>query len=70
MLTWVAKKIFGTANERAVRKMQPRVVAINAHEERLKKLSDAELVAKTAEFKQKLENGATLDDILVEAFAV
>ena len=41
MLTWVAKKMFGTANERAVRRMQPRVAAIGAMEERLKKLSDA-----------------------------
>ncbi len=70
MLTWVAKKIFGTANERAVRRMQPRVVAIGALEESLKKLSDAELQAKTPALKQKLENGATLDDVLVEAFAV
>jgi preprotein translocase subunit SecA len=70
MLTWVAKKMFGTANERAVRKMQPRVVAINALEEKLKKLSDSELQAKTGEFKQKLAAGATLDDLLVEAFAV
>jgi preprotein translocase subunit SecA len=69
MLTWVAKKLFGTANERAVRRIQPRVVAINALEERMKALSDADLKAKTAEFKQKLDNGATLDDILVEAFA-
>ncbi len=70
MLTWVAKRFFGTANERAIKKMQPRIVAINALEEKIKKLSDAELKAKTAEFKEKLDNGATLDDILVEAFAV
>jgi preprotein translocase subunit SecA len=70
MLTWVAKKIFGTANERAVRRMQPRVVAISALEERMKKLSDAELQAKTPELKRKLEAGAKLDDILVDAFAV
>ncbi|HEX4335254.1 MAG TPA: preprotein translocase subunit SecA [Polyangiaceae bacterium] len=70
MLTWVAKKIFGTANERAVRRMQPRVVSISALEEKMKKLSDAELQAKTPELKQKLANGATLDDILVEGFAV
>ncbi|MGC4091002.1 MAG: preprotein translocase subunit SecA [Polyangiaceae bacterium] len=70
MFTWVAKKLFGTSNDRAVRRMQPLVVAINQLEEDLKKLSDAELQAKTGEFKQKLDNGATLDDILVEAFAV
>src|SRR5690606_9896537 len=70
MLTWLAKKLFGTSNERALKRIQPLVVAINGLEEELKKLSDAKLQAKTAEFKQKLENGASLDDILVEAFAV
>jgi len=70
MLTWVAKRLFGTANERTVRKMQPRVVAINALEEKMKTLSDAELQAKTPELKQKLANGAKLDDLLVEGFAV
>src|SRR6187402_370804 len=69
MLTWVAKKLFGTSNERAVRRMQPIAVAINALEPKMQKLSDAELQAKTAEFKQKLDNGATLDDLLIEAFA-
>src|SRR3954468_24616044 len=69
MLTWVAKKLFGTSNERAVRRMQPIVNAINALEPKMQKLSDAELQAKTAEFKQKLDNGATLDDLLIEAFA-
>src|SRR6186713_647741 len=69
MLTWVAKKLFGTSNERAVRRMQPIVNAINALEPKMQKLSDAELQAKTAEFKQKLENGASLDDLLIEAFA-
>jgi preprotein translocase subunit SecA len=69
MLTWVAKKLFGTSNERAVRRMQPIVNAINALESKMQKLSDAELQAKTAEFKEKLDNGATLDDLLIEAFA-
>jgi preprotein translocase subunit SecA len=70
MLTWLAKKLFGTSNERALRRIQPHVVSINALEDGLKKLSDAELKAKTGEFKQKLDNGARLDDILVDAFAV
>ena len=70
MLTWVAKKLFGTSNERAVKRLQPLVVEIAGREAALKKLSDAELQAKTAEFKQKLDQGATLDDILVDAFAV
>jgi len=69
MLAWAIKKIFGTANERAVRRLQPKVEAINSLEARMKKLSDAELQAKTPEFKQKLANGASVDDILVEAFA-
>ncbi|HVJ17194.1 MAG TPA: hypothetical protein VM686_17260, partial [Polyangiaceae bacterium] len=65
MFTWIAKKLFGTSNERYLRRVQPQVVAINALEEAMKKLTDAELQAKTPEFKEKLDNGATLDDILV-----
>jgi preprotein translocase subunit SecA len=64
------RKIFGTSHDRAVRRMRPRVEAINKLENEMKKLTDAELQGKTAEFKQKLSNGATLDDILVPAFAV
>ncbi len=70
MFTWVAKRVFGTSNERTLRKMRPRVAAINDLEPKIKKLSDAELQAKTPEFKEKLDNGASLDDLLVEAFAV
>ena len=70
MLAWALKKLLGTSHERQVKKLQPLVVEINKLEPSIAKLSDAELKAKTAEFKQKLENGATLDDILVEAFAV
>ncbi len=70
MLTWVAKRLFGTANDRAIKRLQARVQRINALEAKIKKLSDAELQAKTPEFKEKLDNGATLDDILNEAFAV
>jgi preprotein translocase subunit SecA len=69
MLTWVAKKLFGTSNERAIRRLQPLVTAINALEPKMQKLSDAELQAMTPEFKQKLDNGATLDDLLIESFA-
>jgi preprotein translocase subunit SecA len=70
MITWAMKKIFGTSHERAVRRMKPKVEAINKLEDAMKKLSDAELKAKTAEFREKLDNGATLDDLLVPAFAV
>jgi preprotein translocase subunit SecA len=70
MLTWVARQLFGTANDRAIKRLKGRVERINALEEKLKKLSDAELQAKTNEFKEKLDNGASLEDIQVEAFAV
>ncbi len=70
MWKWLLTKIFGTKNERDLKKLQPYVAAINALEPQIQKLSDAELKAKTAEFKEKLRQGATLDDILVEAFAV
>jgi len=63
-------KIFGTQNERTLKKLQPYVAAINALEPQISQLSDAQLEAKTAEFKEKLRQGATVDDILVEAFAV
>ncbi len=70
MFTWAMKKVFGTSHDRAIRRMQPKVRAINDLEEAMKKLSDAQLKAKTAEFKEKLDNGATLEDILIPAFAV
>jgi preprotein translocase subunit SecA len=70
MLTWVAKKVFGTANERSLKRCRPRVVAINELESRISALSDAELQAKTNEFREKLDQGASLDELLVEAFAV
>ncbi len=70
MITWAMKKIFGTSHERAIRRMKPRVEAINRLEESMRKLSDAELKAKTAEFRGKIDNGATLNDLLVPAFAV
>ncbi len=66
----IIKKLFGTPHERAVRKMKPVVAKINAMEAEIKKLSDDELKAKTPEFKEMLANGATLDDILIPAFAV
>jgi preprotein translocase subunit SecA len=70
MLAWALKKILGTSHEREIKKMQPLIQEINKLEDKISSLDDAQLKAKTAEFKQKLDNGATLDDILVEAFAV
>jgi len=63
------KKLFGTKHEREVKKIRPIVDAVGALEERMKKLSDAELRARTADFRTKLDNGASLDDLLVPAFA-
>ena len=62
-------KIFGTRSEREIKKIQPTVDKILALEDTYKKLSEAELKNKTAEFKERLAKGETLDDILVEAFA-
>ena len=66
----IAKAIFGSANDRQVKKYQPRVDAINALEPAMAQLSDAELKAKTAEFRAELAAGKKLDDLLVPAFAV
>jgi preprotein translocase subunit SecA len=70
MYKWISRKLFGTGSERTLKKTQPLVAAVNDLESRIQPLSDAELRAKTAEFREKLAQGASLDDILVEAFAV
>ncbi len=64
------KKIFGTRNDRELKRMGKIVRQINALEESMQALDDAALAAKTAEFRQRLADGATLDKILPEAFAV
>jgi preprotein translocase subunit SecA len=66
----ILAKIFGTRNEREVKAMLPVVAAINDLEPQMRELSDIDLAAKTIGFKEKLAQGATLDDLLVEAFAV
>ncbi|MCJ7581347.1 MAG: preprotein translocase subunit SecA [Candidatus Aminicenantes bacterium] len=70
MYKWVIRKIFGTQNERDLKKLQPYVSSINELEAQIHKLSDSQLSEKTAEFKEKLNQGAKLDDLLIEAFAV
>ncbi|MHB1102680.1 MAG: preprotein translocase subunit SecA [Devosia sp.] len=65
----LAKAIFGSANDRQVKRFQPKVDAINALEPELAKLTDAELQARTADFKAQLAQGAKLEDLLVPAFA-
>ena len=69
MIGAVARKLFGSANERRIRSYQPRVDAINALEPELEKLSDEALRARTADFKKQVADGTSLDDILVPAFA-
>ncbi len=70
LLDSILAKIFGTKTEREIKAMQPIVNAIGELEPALRKLSDEELARKTQEFKQKIEQGASLDDLLIEAFAV
>src|SRR6266403_2415733 len=65
----LARRLFGSANDRYVKSLGPLVEQINELEPELEKLSDEALRARTAEFKQRLEDGAELDDLLVEAFA-
>src|SRR6201991_3428527 len=69
MLGALARKFFGSANDRRIKAYQPRVDAINALEPEIAALSDEALKARTAEFRKELADGKTLDDILVPAFA-
>ncbi|WP_127597646.1 preprotein translocase subunit SecA [Nitratireductor alexandrii] len=65
----LARKIFGSSNDRRIKGLRPRVEAINALEPEMEALTDAQLQAKTAEFRDKVAAGASLDDLLVPAFA-
>ena len=69
MLTSILKAVFGTKSKRDLKRMAPLVRKINAIEVEYQKLTDEELRAKTDEFKARLANGETLDDIMCEAFA-
>jgi preprotein translocase subunit SecA len=69
-LNKLATSIFGSANEREIKKMQARVAAVGALESRYEAMSDEELTQQTNVFRERLAAGETLDDILVEAFAV
>src|SRR6201994_2358659 len=69
MIGALARKLFGTPNDRRVKGYQPRVAAINELEGELEKLSNDALKARTEEFRKELASGKTLDDILVPAFA-
>jgi preprotein translocase subunit SecA len=70
MIDAALAKVFGTRNEREVKTMRPIVAAINDLEPSMQKLSDIDLAAKTIEFREKLAQGASLDDLQIEAFAV
>ena len=66
----IIQKIFGTHSQNELKRVYPIADAVMALDEDMQKLSDEELKAKTKEFKERLENGETLDDILPEAYAV
>jgi len=70
MIQNVLTKIFGSRNERLLKTYRKTVAQINALEPRIMQLDDEQLKAKTAEFRQRLADGATVDDLLPEAFAV
>ena len=70
MISNILKSIFGSRNDRLLKEYRQTVLAINALEENVAKLSDAELQAKTEHFKQRYTQGETLDALLPEAFAV
>jgi preprotein translocase subunit SecA len=70
MYQWFKRKLLGSPTERTLKKIQPLVAAINDLEPRIQPLPDAAFQAKTAEFREKLSQGASLDDILIEAFAM
>jgi preprotein translocase subunit SecA len=70
MIGQVLTKFFGSRNDRVLKKIQPVVDRINKLEPEMQKLDDSALAAKTVEFKGRLEKGETIDELLVEAFAV
>src|SRR5579859_8280115 len=63
-------KVIGTKNERELKRVESRVLAINALEPEMQKLADSDFPVRTQEFKKRMEGGATTDDVLVEAFAL
>ena len=70
MIERIVKKIFGSKSARDLKKMRPLVARVNELEVSYQNLSEADLKNKTVEFKERLKNGETLDDIMCEAFAV
>jgi len=69
MIGSLASKFFGSSNDRRIKGYAPRVNAINALEQEVKKLTDEQLRARTGEFRKQVADGTPLDDLLVPAFA-
>lgn len=69
MLNTLIKKMFGSRNERTLRRMEKAIMAVNAFEPQMQSLTDAELAAKTQQFKARFDEGESLDELLAEAFA-
>ncbi len=69
MLNYLSKKIFGSANERTLKKILPIVEKVNALEKKFEKFSDDEIIKKTKELKNNVEKGMTLDEVMPEAFS-
>ena len=69
MISWILKKILGSKNQREIKRLWPLVYRVNEIEAEYKNLSDEQLRAKTDEFRKRLADGASLEDILPEAFA-
>jgi preprotein translocase subunit SecA len=70
MIDAILAKVCGAKNKREIKAIQPLIAAINDLEPAIPQLSEIDLAAKTIEFKEKLAQGAPLDDLLIEAFAV
>src|SRR6187431_2350441 len=70
MIGQLLAKVIGTQNEREIKRLRPLVVEISALEPTIQKLTDEQLREKTAEFRKRVADGASLDDLLIESFAV
>ena len=69
MLNYLSKKIFGSSNDRIIKKILPIVDEVNKLEKAFEKLSDEEIVKKTLELKENVKKGRSLEEILPDAFA-
>src|SRR5688572_33429294 len=70
MIGQLLAKVIGTQNEREIKRLRPLVADINALEPQIQSLTDEQLREKTTEFRKRIADGAPVDDLLVEAFAV